>query len=182
MEQKKQIWWPIAGSSIAIIAGSMLHFVFEWTGEWMPAALIAAVNESTWEHLKLAFWPMLVFALIAYLLMKGKVGHYWGPVAIGLFIAPAIITGLFYGYQWIIGGDSLAYDIGIFIVAVIVGFIASYKLMYANCCTRVKSIGAYVLLAMLIAAFSLFTYFPPKSFLFEDPITGGYGIIDNHGN
>ena len=28
------------------------------------AALFSAVNESTWEHMKLLFFPMFVFALV----------------------------------------------------------------------------------------------------------------------
>lgn len=56
--------WEIAGAVLISLAGSLFHFVFEFFNKWPPLALIAAVNESTWEHLKLAFWPALVYALI----------------------------------------------------------------------------------------------------------------------
>ena len=41
----------------ALVAGTLLHFVYEWFGGnvW---AVIGAVNESTWEHLKLLFFPV----------------------------------------------------------------------------------------------------------------------------
>jgi len=54
----------MAGAAFVILVGSALHFVFDWTGGWRPAALFAAVNESIWEHLKLAFWPGLAWALV----------------------------------------------------------------------------------------------------------------------
>jgi hypothetical protein len=53
---KTALRWELAGIVSIILAGSTLHFAFEWANYWRPAALIAAVNESTWEHLKLGFW------------------------------------------------------------------------------------------------------------------------------
>ena len=48
--------WNIAGAAFALVAGTLLHFVYEWFGGnvW---AVIGAVNESTWEHLKLLYFP-----------------------------------------------------------------------------------------------------------------------------
>ena len=51
--RKMILRWELIGIVVIILAGSALHFVFEWTRYWPPEAVIAAVNESTWEHLKL---------------------------------------------------------------------------------------------------------------------------------
>ena len=56
--------WEITGAIFIIVIGLALHFVFSWTGGWRPVAVVAAVNESIWEHLKLAFWPGLLWALL----------------------------------------------------------------------------------------------------------------------
>jgi len=48
---KKIIWSAI----IIGLVGSLLHFLFDWLGQWPPIGLISAVNESVWEHTKLAF-------------------------------------------------------------------------------------------------------------------------------
>ncbi|MEM4188473.1 MAG: DUF6512 family protein, partial [Candidatus Hadarchaeum sp.] len=61
---KKLFYWTIAGTFFIIFFGSFLHFAFELSGNFRPLALIAAVNESTWEHLKLAFWPAFIFYAI----------------------------------------------------------------------------------------------------------------------
>ncbi len=39
---------------VITILGSVLHFTYEWTGQNKFVAYFAAVNESTWEHIKLA--------------------------------------------------------------------------------------------------------------------------------
>ena len=42
------------------ILGSLLHFLFDWTGHNKFIGVIAAVNESYWEHIKIAVWPVLL--------------------------------------------------------------------------------------------------------------------------
>ncbi|MFX0202676.1 MAG: DUF6512 family protein, partial [Candidatus Hodarchaeota archaeon] len=54
--------WELVGFIVIFIIGSMLHFVFELFNKWSPIGLIAAVNESVWEHLKLAFWPAVAYS------------------------------------------------------------------------------------------------------------------------
>ena len=56
--------WELVGIIVISILGSVLHFVFEWSGNWAPVGVIAAVNESVWEHFKIAFWPALFYAHI----------------------------------------------------------------------------------------------------------------------
>jgi hypothetical protein len=95
--------WELAGMALIILAGSALHFVFEWTGYWRPAALIAAVNESTWEHLKMAFWPGLMFALVEYPFIRKAAHNVWVAKGLGLFTMPVVIVALFYGYRALAG-------------------------------------------------------------------------------
>ena len=42
---------------IASALGVLFHFMYEWTGENAIAGLFFPINESTWEHLKLIFFP-----------------------------------------------------------------------------------------------------------------------------
>lgn len=51
----------ILGALFVIIIGSIFHFVFEWSNQWLPLGAITPVNESVWEHLKLVFWPLVFF-------------------------------------------------------------------------------------------------------------------------
>ena len=69
--------WEIVGILFIIGFGTTLHFWFEWTDYWRPIAIIAAVNESTWEHFKMAFWPSLIFAVIEYPFIKDATNNFF---------------------------------------------------------------------------------------------------------
>ena len=53
----------IIGAVFTIITGTLLHFVYEWSGESLFVGIFSPINESVWEHLKLLFFPMSVFLL-----------------------------------------------------------------------------------------------------------------------
>ena len=151
-----------------------IDFAFDRSGRNHFVALFAAVNESTWEHLKLAFWPAIIFATIAYLIYFRKELNFCLAQAIKLFSMPAIIIILFYGWRYFFP-DNFIYDISIFVLAVAVGHIFAYKIEAAKRDQGLKLPSA-ILIVLLLISFSLFTYFPLKSFLFQDPVNGGYGI------
>jgi len=171
------IWiWETAGALFIISSGCLLHFVFEWFGRWPPLALVAAVNESVWEHLKLAFWPSLFFGLFARPFLKGKTDHYWTAKIAGILLMPIFIAVSFYAYILVFKRHNLIYDISIFVIAVILGQMTSARLMQKTHFTRLIKITAALLLIAVILMFSLCTYCPPRLPLFHDGRTGGYGI------
>ena len=62
---KKSISYrQMMGFLFTSVLGTFLHFLFDLTGGSLPAALVSAVNESIWEHMKLLFYPMVLFALV----------------------------------------------------------------------------------------------------------------------
>ena len=48
---------------IICVVGTLLHFLYEFSGHNKVVALFAAVNESTWEHIKIALTPMIFYSL-----------------------------------------------------------------------------------------------------------------------
>jgi len=174
--KKLILYLEISGIFFISFLGSALHFVFEWFGEWPPLALIAAVNESVWEHLKLAFWPGMMYALIIYPLLKSKTKNFWIAKTVGLYAMPIFIIVMFYSHLAIAGKSNLVYDITTFVLAVAVGQLLSYYLMIKDIFQRRFKIIAIVLLILITAVFCLFTFFPPKFPLFRDFVTGKYGI------
>ena len=56
--------WEIVEFIFIAIVGTLLHFVYDWSGQNPAVGIIAPVSESTWEHLKLLFMPALLFTLI----------------------------------------------------------------------------------------------------------------------
>ena len=45
------------------LIGTLLHFMYEWSGHNKVVSLFAAVNESTWEHIKIALTPSFIWTL-----------------------------------------------------------------------------------------------------------------------
>jgi hypothetical protein len=142
-------------------------------------AVVAAVNESVWEHLKLAFWPGLAYAALETIAIRRQMRNFWMAKAVGLFIMPLTIVVGFYAYTAILGEHSFAVDILLFVLAVTLGQLASYRLAIARTLPPALTLVAVVVLIALIAAFSLLSYFPPHLDPWYDAGGGGYGIL-NH--
>ena len=173
--------WETIGAIVIIGFGTTLHFWFEWTGYWKPIALIAAVNESTWEHFKMAFWPGLIFALVEYPFIKQETENFFTAKFAGLFAMPVITTILFYGYTSLTGTHILWVDVLIFISSVIGGQWVSLKILTGSGKKnlRLQNFAIAGLILMLLA-FSLLSYYPPRNFLFAHPGTGEYGILRDY--
>ncbi len=159
-----------------IVFGSILHFTFEWSGRMKIVALIAAVNESTWEHLKLAFWPAFIFAGLAYLLLKDKPKNFCLAQMVKLVSMPLLIVVLFYSWQAFFV-DNFIYDISIFVVVVILGHIFSYLVGQQDKNYQLQKLSTIIII-LLIILFSLLTYFPINNLIFLDPVSSGYGIVN----
>jgi hypothetical protein len=162
---------------IIVTFGSMLHFVFEWMGKWKPAALIAAVNESSWEHLKLAFWPAFIIMLFQILKLKTKVNNFLLAKTISFYVMPLSILLIFYSYSAILGKHYFIIDILTFFISVLIGVLIEYKIYKIPEFSPIVKKLTSIFLFLIILAFCLLTYFPPKIFLFNDPVTQGFGII-----
>lgn len=168
------------GSALVFIAGALLHFAFDWLGAWRPAALLAAVNESVWEHLKIAFWPGLIWAVAERPFVHAPRGAFWAARGVGLACVSIVIVAIFHAYTGLIGHNLLIVDIALFAIAIAVGQAVSATLAApAARALGLRSAGL-LLLAAQIGAFSIFTLHPPALALFQDPRTGLYGL-EAHG-
>lgn len=178
---KKVRRWEFIGILAIIGFGTTLHFWFEWTDYWRPMALIAAVNESTWEHIKMAFWPGLIFALIEYPFIKEESSNFALAKFAGLLTMPIITMILFYGYTSLTGTHMLWADVVVFILSVIGGQLVSLVILTR---TEKELPGARKLalagLVVMVLAFSLLSYYPLENFIFAHPETGEYGILEDY--
>ena len=94
--------WQLAGFAFTSIGGTLLHFLYDLTGQSVVAAPFSAVNESTWEHMKLLFFPMFVFALVQSRFF-GERPDFWCVKLAGSAAGLALIPVLFYTYNGAIG-------------------------------------------------------------------------------
>jgi hypothetical protein len=175
--KKKVLIWEIIGIIFITFLGSFLHFLFELSGYFLPIGAIAAVNESVWEHLKLGFWPLVLFSLIEYRFIKKDTNNFIIAKTVAAFIIPVVIIVFFYTYTSILRTDSLFLDIFSFVLAIIIAQLVSYKVLISSKISNAYTIVSWISLFTLGILFIVFTYFPPYFPLFEDPITHSYGII-----
>ena len=68
--KQRSVLWQWAGFAVATFGGTILHFLYDWTGGSILISPFSGVNESTWEHMKLLYWPLFLFALIQRLFFK----------------------------------------------------------------------------------------------------------------
>ncbi len=167
--------WQFAGFGVVSVLGTLLHFLYDLTKSPV-AALVSAVNESTWEHMKLLFFPMLLFAALQSFFAGKKYENFWCVKLGGILLGVLMIPVLFYTLGGIFGTTPDFVNIAIFFVAAAIGFLYETEQFQkgGKPCPRSKwSIAALCLIALL---FFVFTFFPPKLPLFQDPVDGSFGI------
>jgi hypothetical protein len=159
--------WELIGIAVISCVGAAMHFAFDGSGKLPVVGVFAAVNESVWEHLKLTYWPTLLYAAIEYPRVK--------KLTQSLYVMPAAIVGLYYAYTAITHTESLTADITIFVVAVALGQLASYRLLLRKPSPHLF-VPALIGLVFLGVVFGVFTFRTPHLTIFRDPVSGGYGI------
>ena len=178
MNQEKLLKYQTLSAIFAIILGTLLHFTFEWFGQNSFIGAFSSINESTWEHLKLAFCPMLITTIIGSFKYKDIQPNFVCAKTIGIITAIGFITGFFYTYTGILGRNIAIIDITSFVIAIILGEYVSYRLIKSN--YKCNNSFSTIILLVLSFCFIFFTYFPPKIAFFQDPITGLYGIFNTN--
>lgn len=172
--KSKLLKYEIFSMIFLFIFGTLLHFTFEFFNHMPLVGTFSAVNESTWEHLKLLFFPMLITTIIGYFYFHKEYPNYLWIKTKGILIGLAFIIIFFYTYTGIIGTNFAILDIGSFFIA---GFLAHYY-TYKNIIKKEKGNTpiSFIILAILLISFIVFTFIPPKIGLFKDPVTSTYGI------
>lgn len=160
--------YTIAGIVFVLIAGTVSHFVYEWSGNQPAVGLFFPVNESVWEHMKLLFFPMLFYTLAVKKRLCSDCPCGASALSAGLLTGTFMIPGLFYIYSGILGRNTLPLDIAVFAVSIAAAFAAVYRLSL-SCCARKKERLLKFLVLLLTLCFWLFTYFPPQIGLFATP-------------
>jgi len=160
---------------IFIIAfGSLGHFIFEWSGHRSLAGVFFAVNESTWEHIKLVIYPTFIWGVVEAEL-RGWSEDLLTVQFVSMITMMLLIPALFYGYTAITKKNWLIPDILCFCIAVIAGVAVYYALADLQLHSVALNVISAVGLAAILVMYLSFSYFPPQCFLFKDPLSGHYG-------
>ena len=156
------------------IIGTLSHFLYDISNHNKIVGLFTAVNESTWEHIKIAITPALIWGLIdGY--KYGMLPNYF-PAKLCSILAMALIIPIIFNLQKIIfKKDKAIINILSFYVAIILGQFLFYHIIkmpelgyiyrYISCIGLFLFVGQYLLLTLL----------PLEKPIFKDPISNKYG-------
>lgn len=172
-----ELWWVfIIEGLVTTILGSVLHFTYEWTGQNKFVAYFAAVNESTWEHIKLAL-SSIFFCTLFDVWFLGSNSNYWFAKSISFLVPIVVIPVLFYGYRAILKVKScLPIDITIFCIGAFASSGVFALLLAAEPLGEGGETTSMMVMVVVLVFYLLLTKFPAHNFLFKDPVTGKYGI------
>lgn len=162
----------IIGTIFMIVSGSVLHFIYQLSGNNQIVALFSAVNESVWEHGKLFLLPIAIVLFFEFLKTKNLPKILWVAVS-QLTIMLGFTFTFFYTYTGALGIENLFIDILTFIVAVIIGQIFAYKQLISKKIPPINQYASSIILIVIILAFAIITFYPPNL-----PIFIAHSIID----
>ena len=173
---KRENWvFGVLGFAVVAFLGTVLHFAYEWLKEAWWIAPFSGVNESTWEHMKLMFWPMILFAVTESFFYRHHEG-YWCIKLRGVLLGLALIPLIFYTYNGVIGKSPDWVNISIFFVTAAVAFIYETKQLNREKAPCKSTRVALISFSVIALLFIVFTFAPPKLAIFKDPLTGSFGI------
>lgn len=152
----------LAAFVLATLAGACLHFLYDLFPNPVTA-LFAPVNESLWEHLKILYWPYLASAAI---LTRWEGGALLGQRCFSLLLASLVMEAAGYVFCVLLGGESLAFDVGLFVLVMAAAFFLPGFLRGTVWSARRD---LFLLLAAALGLFLvIFTFLPPQMILFAD--------------
>lgn len=167
--------WQIIGFLVTSIVGTLLHFLYEWLGEAAWIAPFSGVNESTWEHMKLLFWPMFIFAIVQSRYMR-KTECFWCIKLRGILLGLSLIPIIFYTYNGVFGKSPDWINIVIFFVSAAIAYIYETRLFNSNKKYIISPKLSLGILCFIAVLFVIFTFKTPDIAIFKDPVTESYGI------
>lgn len=176
--RKKLKRWEIAGFLFTAAMGPLLHFAYQWSGYSSLVGAFAAVNESTWEHMKILFVPLFVFTMIEFLIFAESYTNFFAVKGVSALVALTSIPTLYYTINGAFGKTPDFVNIAIYYVAAIVFFLLSFFLL-TNGYLRGgwRQVAAFALFWLLAFSYVYFTYRPLPLPLFTDPTTGTVGMV-----
>ena len=156
------------------IIGKLSHFLFKLSGNNKVIGIFTSVNESTWEHIKIALTPTILWSTIdGYL--YGLNSNYLLAKLLSLLSIILIMPILFYGYNLFKKSTPLI-NILIFYTTIIISQYIFHYLLSISPINFILQYLSYIGIQIVLACYLLLTLIPIKNILFKDPITNKYGF------
>lgn len=159
----------ILGFLIIGAVGTIGHFLYDLSGKNTIIGYFTPVNESTWEHLKLLFFPTLIFSVFEYFLMKEKPSNYLPSVAISLYVGLISIVSIFYTYSGVLGFKIEWFNIAIYYIALLIMLAVKALLISLKFDSKTANWLSLLWIFAMALMFIFFTYNPLDLGIFKEP-------------
>lgn len=168
--------YHIISTVITVISGVLLHFAYDLFPKDFTA-IFTPVNESTWEHLKLLFYPVVILTVAEYFIYCKNIPNFCASRVISLLLGMLFIVTVFYTYTGITGKSYDFINILIYVGSAILTYYLSYCFIELGVFETplINKIAPIIVIGIFIL-FWVFTFYAPLINIFRDPITGSYGI------
>ena len=169
------MYFMITSIIVISIVGTISHFLYDIFKHNKVVGLFGAVNESTWEHIKIALTASILWSVVdGYL--YGVNPNYFLAKLLSLITIIILMPVLYYGYKFLFKKDNFIINILIFYIVIIS---SQYLFTYI---ININSINYFFQYLSCLGVFIIFAFYmvltlmPIKNFLFKDPITNKYGF------
>jgi hypothetical protein len=127
--------------------------------------------------MKLAFMPMFIVIIGQYFIIGDDYLNLWGSGLIVAIVATFLIPVLYYPIRFILKKEIATISISLYFFCIICAFVLEYYLLTQEIVIMPEICGLAGLIAIIVV-FGIFTYHPPRFFLYKDPISRKYGHIE----
>jgi len=148
----------VIAAIVAAALGTGLHFLYDLLPNPLTA-LIAPINESIWEHLKLLFFPVLLAGCFLSR-RSGTPGPLWTGIFTALLFMPLFLLGSYYIIESGFAYTARWLNLTLYYLTVAVGFLLAWRVFHIP---AVEKYGGVLLLVVILygSALILFTFAAP---------------------
>ncbi len=160
---------------LTFLIGFLVHYIYTW----IPCILtsIFPVNESLYEHMKLIYISPIISSTILYFIFKKK-GYIINNYLFGLIVSTIfniIIFYLLYLPLYHAYGSIMIMTLIVYFITICLSNYLYYLIIEVNNSRKLNYISL-IMLIVIMAILTYFTYNPIKIPFFYDTINHHYGI------
>lgn len=168
----------VLGFIFVSLLGTLMHFLYDWAGKNPVIGIFSPVNESTWEHMKLLFVPMMVFIILFYRTFNDEpdtIQPY--ELGFGTLIGLVFIPVAFYTYSGVLGFsvtfiNLMIYYVAVFLVFYCANWFSKRNEMHSRNSAVSGEISRWIIMTFIIffaVLFVVFRFYPCNLGIFQNP-------------
>jgi uncharacterized membrane protein YqaE (UPF0057 family) len=161
------------GTVIAFVLAWLMHYIGDAFGGMYVLEGILPVNESIWEHLKLAFYPSIVVTMLPWCDYVRRIE--WKKrfvlATISAVLSQIIVWAGYYGLKYGFYLEGMLIDLLLLLVGLLFGLVHAAMISDDNIWECVKWLGIVYIIAMTVMNY-IFAFAPLNLPIFIPPVQG----------